>query len=428
MSNRIVHNMASAWVSSDAALVTTTTDTGSFPGPGAVSNLLTAGSGSTGTAVSFTPAAPDDLSPFSEIRFWIRASRPANGRPATPFFLEFSYRVSTDPPGQRRRWLVPVNRANHWEHRRIGIASDARNPISDYQFRSLSDDPFECRIAELLAVQPEMQADADEALRGLLEANVTLPDQGNLPLIALAATGTSQVRVAQTSGFAVDNMVLIRNAAGDTETRQLTSVADDGAAIPPATVLDFAGDPLPVDFPALTSSVSLFAPVMFVSKIGPILPVTPGVLVSSLSVMEDYGRTGYYRQRDSFRRNGGQLISSTRAAPRAYRLVYQVIVRAQDRAQEIFLQDQVLAVLSIQNGLRINGLQAPVSVLPGQTLGERETGYPVYLSQFTPPAYIAVGTYMDVDTRSAATHVQTATVGADHRSPPHDPEIITVTL
>ena len=77
MSNALVHDMNTAWVSSAPALAVSV-DPLAPPGAAGSSNHFVAAAGALNAVVSLTPPAPLDLRGFDEIRFWIRADRAAD--------------------------------------------------------------------------------------------------------------------------------------------------------------------------------------------------------------------------------------------------------------------------------------------------------------------------------------------------------------
>jgi hypothetical protein len=195
MSSAIVHALDTAWVASAAALQITV-DTETFVGEGPASNRLDAPDGAAGATATATPAAPIDLSGFDELRFWIRSSRPANGSQDAPFFLEFSFSDANDAPGAPHTWLVPVNRADTWEQRRLGVESELRSAVNQLRFRCLTNDAFTCNVDELLAVHEEMLVDVEGALAEALGAVAPVvveappaPTAANAPAIVATPLG-----------------------------------------------------------------------------------------------------------------------------------------------------------------------------------------------------------------------------------------------
>jgi hypothetical protein len=167
MSSTVVDAFDTAWVSS-AGTLQVAVDTDAFVGDGPASNRFDAPDGALGATATATPAAPLDLSGFDELRFWIRSSRPADGSSRARFFLEISFTDANDAPGETHAWLVPVNRADIWEQRRIGIESERRSAVAALRFRCLTADAFTCNVDELLAVHEEMLADVEDALAATL--------------------------------------------------------------------------------------------------------------------------------------------------------------------------------------------------------------------------------------------------------------------
>src|SRR5260370_3397849 len=206
MSQLLLNDMGAAWSPSDPAVFTMAIDTTIFADPSGSSGLLVAKSGASGKTVEFDPPTPIDLSGFDEIRFWVLGDRTADGSPAQPFLLEFSFVDGDDQPGEEHRWFVPVNRPGVWEQRRIGILAERRSHVTRLRFGAVTDAPFACHVDEPLAVREEMVADLEQALRDALGA-VSLPGATGVLLAVAAHPGDTQVVLALATEFAPGNRV-----------------------------------------------------------------------------------------------------------------------------------------------------------------------------------------------------------------------------
>ena len=227
MSNLLVHNMDAAWTSSNPGLLQVSSDNQTFVGEGPASNLLIAQAGAINLFAEFLPALPLDLSAFDELRFWLRANRAAEGTISQPFYLEFSYTDTNDIPGEAHRWLIPVNRAEVWEQRRIGIENDRRSSITRFRFTCLTNLPFACHIDELLAVREEMLLDLEQALSARLDGVLNLPGLSNIALKQAAAPGDTQIVLPLNRGFDIGNRLLIRGGAAGDEIHNVIGVAHE---------------------------------------------------------------------------------------------------------------------------------------------------------------------------------------------------------
>jgi hypothetical protein len=367
--------------------------------------------------VEFLPLAPLDLGAFDELRFWIRSDVAADGSPAAPFYLEFSYVDAGDLPGDEHRWFVPVNGRLTWEQRRIGIESDRRTAITRFRFTCVTATRFECRIDDLRAVHEEMLADLETALVGLLEAPVDLPGLTNVPLAVTGNLGDGQVVLPPTAGFAMGNRIRVQGGAPPDPPHSVAGVATGVN-----TTLTFpAGEALQNTFPLPLGNVSLLVPVLVEAPPVPTVSPSPAVVLTLVDVREDLDRTGYGIQRDSFRPRGPLTVCSTRPAARAYIVDYQVTTVAPERSQQRFVQDRLLDRLSIDRPLWINGAPAPVWILPPPALLERQLA-------LLAPIYARIGTRRETAPRRERPFVTRAEVGAARIDAPLDREGIVLDL
>jgi len=416
MSQQVVHDMNTAWTSSNPAALAVTLDPDSFIA-GPASNRLDSPAGSLGVFIEFPPLVPLDLGAFDELRFWIRSDVPADGSRAVPFYLEFSYVDAGDLPGEEHRWFVPVNGSLSWEQRRIGIESDRRTAITRFRFTCLTGTRFACRLDDLRAVHEEMLPDLEATLVGLLEAQLDLPGVTNVPLAVTGTLGDPQVVLPPTPGFAIGNRIRVQGGAPPDPPHAVAAVAGG-----PNTTLTFpAGDTLQNTFPLPAGNVTVLVPVLVEAPPTPMVSPTPAVVLTLLDAREDLDRTGYGIQRDSFRPRGSRTVCSTRPAARAYVVDYQVTTVAPERSQQRFVQDRLLERLSIDRPVWINGAPAPVWILAPPALLERQLGE-------LAPIYVRIGTRRETAPRRERPFVTRAEVGAGRIDAPLDREGIVLDL
>ncbi|ESA38291.1 hypothetical protein N836_33215 [Leptolyngbya sp. Heron Island J] len=365
--------MDSEWISSNPAQLVTSTDTQQFVGDDGISNRLVASSDALGSQITFTPDAPIDLEAFEEIRFWIRSSRQANGSSQHPFYLEFAYQDSGDAPEEEHRWLVPVNRSNTWEERRIGVENDRRSAVTGFQLRCLTNLPFTCNIDDLLTVREDMLLDLEQALLQQIDTQGIQLIRDDIPLSQAASPGDVQLVLPFTPDFAVDNRILVQGGSEGDEIHTVIGVTHDSAGDSTTLELD-PESPLRGVLAADIATVSITVPSIVETSSVVTSPPSPSVVLTLLDVQEDLERTGYALQRDSFRQRGDLTVCSTRAAARAYLVEYQLVVLAPQRQQQLAIYRWLLQRLSIDIGLPINGSNAPVWVLPPLEADDRQLG------------------------------------------------------
>jgi hypothetical protein len=412
MSSLLIDSMDIAWASSNAALLQVTSDPSLSLGAGLASNRLVAQANASGVTAEHIMTSALDLSSFDEIRFWIQADRPADGSLLAPYFLEFSYIDAGDAAGEFHRWLVPVNQVKTWEQRRIGIQSDRRSSITSFRVQCLVDFPFLCNLEQLLAVQPVMLADLEQALVSSISQGFSLPGVNQIPLLQAAADGSSSLVVALNHGFSPNNHVLLQGGSAGSQERDVASVTHDQVAN--TTRLDLSS-PLQGNQPATASQVTLLVPVIFESP--PVAPpsTTPIILATYMSVQEDGQRTGYFTQRDSFRLRGAGIVCSVRTPARAYQVDYELTVIAPIRDQQIFIQNDLLQHLSMDLGLPVNGVLCPVTILPPFSMITRQTG-------LLAPLYIRIGASMETGPRQEIPWVRQADIRGAPLDSPQDQE------
>jgi hypothetical protein len=400
MSHVLVHDMDSALTVTGAGL-TVAVEAASAPGIGGASNRLT-GSGA-GPATATLASAGLDLGGFDELRFWIIADHAADGSVAHPFFLEVFYEDLT-LPGMEFRWFVPVNEANRWEQRTIGLGANPRAQAVRIGFRALPPLSFSCAIDELLAVREEMMLDAEAALVTELERSIALPGLAGIPTSTLPAPGDAQLVLPLTPNFGVGNRIRVTGGSLGDETFDVGAVTDNVPAA--TTTLGLAGGATIKGAFGGPGLVSVIVPVVAATSAQPAALPTPSVVMTMVDAREALDRTVYFDQRDSFRAAGPVVVvCSVRPAPRAYVMEYQLTIVGDLRPQQLVIHDAVLQRLSGVTGLRINGAIAPVWMLAPPPQFQRRVDE---LS----PAYIRIGTHMQVAPRSEQTWVRHAEVRA----------------
>jgi hypothetical protein len=142
--------------------------------PDATSLRLETSSSALGHFVTRT-LGPLDMSNFSELRFWYRATRPADGTPLRPFQLRLqlgSVALPIGAPGNDWHRYLPAAPASGWQF--VRVALDDLNPlvagaVTAVRFTCVDATvPFTTWLDDLIACRPEIIADVDDALLGLL--------------------------------------------------------------------------------------------------------------------------------------------------------------------------------------------------------------------------------------------------------------------
>jgi hypothetical protein len=413
----VVHDMDPAWTSTAPGVLDVSADSQAFVGDGGASNQLVARAGAAGASAEFAPPSPLDLGAFDELRFWVLGPVRADGSPAAPFYLEFSYVDANDAADETHRWFVPVDRPGVWEQRRIGIERDRRRAITRLRFTCLGNAPFTCRVDDLLAVRDEMLTDVEEALTGRL-TGIELPSLTGIPFSQTASPDHTQLVLAHAPGLAVGNRLRLAGgrAAPGTEEHDIALLTHDPAAATSVVTLA-AGDSVSNTFTPDVATASLVIPVVVENLPNSTTNPGPAILVASLDAREDLNRTGYLIQRDSFRRRGALTVCSVRSAPRAYFVDYQVMVVAPERDQQRRIQTAIFDRLSMDVGLRVNGSVCPVSFLPPITPPERRLVEPIYLR---------IGSRLDTAPRRERPWVRHAVVAAGPLDAPGDADGLVV--
>jgi hypothetical protein len=110
-----------------------------------------------------------------------------------------------------------------------------------------------------------------------------------------------------------------------------------------------------------------------------------------------------------------------RPGPRAYLVDYQLVVAAPERSQHQVVMDALLRRLSIDSGLRINGVPSPIAMESAPTLFGRAEGT-------LGPVYVRIGTRMEVAPRQVLPWVSTVDLGVAPPDSPVDREDIRLAL
>jgi hypothetical protein len=377
---------------------------------GAASLQLTARAGAAGVAASFNPATPLDLNAYDELRLWTYASRAAHGTPRAPFLLELSYLDAADVPGEEHRWLIPVNRRRTWEQHRFGVAGDRRGQISSFSLRCLTNEPFQIRLDELLAVDEEPLSDVESALVGLLDG-LPVPGVSALP-VSTAAAGASTIIVGLNRRVHSGNRITIDGTSAHHSV--VDAVHDDAARTTTLTI-----QPALVAALGPGASITVTAPVVFEET--PFnepadasdLP-DPVVVVTLTDQREEPQRGRNIPQRDSFRVRDGLTMCSLRPPPRPILAEYQILPAASHRAHSLALRTEILRRVGIDAGLRVNGTLLPVQTLLPPPLDIRLRAVPA-------PVYLHIGTRIEQGPRAEVPWVRQGLVTSGPLDTPWDP-------
>jgi hypothetical protein len=419
MTNVLIHDFETAWLSSDPTLLNLSVDTQTFTGAGAASNRLIARADAQDQSIEHSLAAPLDLRSFDELRFWVRASEPADGSAAHPFYLEFSYADDADAIEEEHRWFVPIAQTGLWEQRRIGIEADRRGAVRRLRFRCIADRSFVAYLDELLAVHEDMLADVDASLRSQLDEPIAVPGVTDVPLVQGATAGQTQV-VLSPADFDVGNRIRIRGGTAGDEVHDVVAISRTASSV----TLGFADDDAVTGtFAASAATASLLVPVFDASGEAP-TPPRPAILITRLDVREDLQRTPYHTQRDSFRPRGPDSVCSVRPAARAYLMDYQVAIAAPRRAQYAAIQTHILQRVSADRGLRVNGSPSPLWVLQPPAIEDR---VPAHLD-LEAALYVRIGTRMETASRRELPWVRQAAIDAAPIDAPADREGIVLVV
>lgn len=122
-----------------------------------------------------------DLTERDELRFWLRATRPADGTPERPFFLELragSVALPIGAPQNTWQRFLPVAKPGVWELACLALddlPAAVRGALTRLELRCVNDaQPFTCHLDDLAAVREEMIGDVEAALVARLGDRISL--------------------------------------------------------------------------------------------------------------------------------------------------------------------------------------------------------------------------------------------------------------
>lgn len=403
MAHQVLHGTGSTWGSSDPARLAISDGTPHPLLPGVPVHRLIATDTAAGVSGDFTPATPLDLTPYDELRLWVRADRAANQREQTPFYLAFAFTDANDAPDETHEWVLPVNRADRWEQRRIGIADERRSEVERLNLMCLTNIPFRCDVCLLLAVREEPLIDVEQALAARL-AGLALPDLTGLPLQQGAGATATDVLVAARDGITANTHIAIDDGVTTSE-HIVTAVTEEG-------------DNLRL---SLDSQVgrSLSAGGGTVMVRVPVVPhgtaATPAIAYRHIGTANDPQRTQYRTQRDSFQLIDDSVISSTRPGAQAITVDYELTPVTAVRHHALALHVHLVRLLSLDSPLLVNGYPSPVYQLPPPDADEGD---------IVAPVSVRVGTRIEVAPRRQTAPVRVSRVIVAHRDQPETGEEI----
>lgn len=147
-----------------------------------------------------------DLSQHDELRFWLRASRAADGTPERPFFLELRAGSAALPIGDpQNTWqrFLPVAKPGAWELACLALddlPAAVRGALTRLELRCThAAQPFTCHLDDLAAVREEMIGDVEAALVARLDGRLSLagaPVVAQVASAGVAAPAAPYIRIA----------------------------------------------------------------------------------------------------------------------------------------------------------------------------------------------------------------------------------------
>jgi hypothetical protein len=246
-----------AWTAREAAGGPSTAISITAGGPIRVPGLSTPGTtiraeaGAAGHLVERDGPAVD-LRPFRDLLLWVRSDRLADGTPPRPLFAEIrlgSAAVPIGDPGNGWRRLIPIEQLDVWQP--VPLALDdlpdsVRQAVTTIRFTCLDATVgWRMDLDPILAVRPEVLADADAALLSRLHNKVTV--NGALaPAVIVPVSG----EVPQLPVLRISNYDVRPDRTTSPTTSMRTDYTETGFALrPPATVyqLDYAVEALASD-------------------------------------------------------------------------------------------------------------------------------------------------------------------------------------
>jgi hypothetical protein len=134
---------------------------------------------------------PIDLRPLTELRFWLRSSRPSQGSSTLPFYLIFEA-ARAEFLWQR---LLVIERSEVWQLQRLWLGDmppELRQGVTTFRLRSLDATlSFSAALGDLLAVMPEAIQDAETALWEQIHGQFSLTIEGVPTAIDAAFRGST---------------------------------------------------------------------------------------------------------------------------------------------------------------------------------------------------------------------------------------------
>lgn len=418
MSELLIHDMDTAWASPKKPMFEATSIASSPWGDTGTCNRVIAQAGAAGSTILFKPLPPLDLSQFDELRFWIRGSTRADGSDKSPFYLSFSFHDSADLPGDTHNWLVPINTADRWEQRRIGIDKDRRKSVYAFRFSCQTDQSFVFSVDELLAVREDSFMDVESAIIKRLIHTIQLPGVVDIPILRDVLVGDTDILIRLNYGFNVGNRISLYDGGASLEILDVNMCVHD--PIKKTTTLQLVTS-VPRDFAMANSKVELMVPAIVENPPAPTPTVTPAIVITQRDAREDLVRSQTFTQRDSFRQVGSQVFCSERPAPRAYHVEYQITPIAPIRKQQLQIQTFLAKQLMIEPVLRVYGVPLPIAILPPPVSLENKLGT---LSTFI----LQVGITLEVAERQQLPWIHRVEVQAGRIEPPPDKESIVLEL
>jgi hypothetical protein len=166
------------------------------PGADVRSGLVTATAAAASHTLRRSLAPVIDLTAFEELRLALFSNRVADGKAATPFFLELKLGSAVMPltdPGNTWLRQIPAAQAGVWDTARFSLSdlpAAVRGAVSALQLRSADAGAFQINLEDIIGVHDEMIGDIDAALRALLNNGLTM--SGNpVPAVLHPGNGSS---------------------------------------------------------------------------------------------------------------------------------------------------------------------------------------------------------------------------------------------
>lgn len=202
MSALVIESFAdvAAWTSRDAQGGASTSVRITADGPVRLPGLSAPGAtvvvdaGASGHAVQRSGNAVD-LRAFSDLQLWVRSARVADGTAARPLFAEVRLGSAAMPiSSQANNWrrLIPIDQAAVWQPAPMSLDDlpDAvRHSLTTIRITCLDGSTaWRLDVDAILAVRPELLADADSALLARLDNTLSL-DGAPVPALLTPFSG-----------------------------------------------------------------------------------------------------------------------------------------------------------------------------------------------------------------------------------------------